>query len=42
MLGVSVVVGRSSRDGALRMPYVPALLLAGCLFCALALVLLVR
>ena len=43
LVGVAFVVGCiESAMARLRMPYVPALLLSGCLFCALGLVLLVR
>jgi len=43
LVAVAVVIGViESAMARLRMPYVPALLLSGCLFCALALVLLVR
>jgi formate hydrogenlyase subunit 4 len=38
-IGVGVIESVIAR---LRMPYVPAFLFSGCLFCALALVLLVR
>lgn len=43
LVAVAVAVGViESVMARLRLPYVPALLLSGCLFCALALVLLVR
>ena len=43
LVAVAVVIGLiESAMARLRMPYVPALLLSGCLLCALALVLLVR
>jgi formate hydrogenlyase subunit 4 len=43
LVAVAVVIGViESAMARLRMPYVPALLLSGCLLCALALVLLVR
>jgi len=42
-IAIAVVIGViESVMARLRMPYVPALLLSGCLFCALAIVLLVR
>jgi formate hydrogenlyase subunit 4 len=43
LVAVSIVLGViESAMARLRLPYVPALLLSGCLFCALAIVLLVR
>ncbi len=43
LVAIAIAVGViESVTARLRMPYVPALLLSGCLFCALALVLLVR
>jgi formate hydrogenlyase subunit 4 len=43
LLAVGVVIGLvESAMARLRLPYVPALLLSGCLFCGLAIVLLVR
>lgn len=43
LVAIAVAVGViESVTARLRMPYVPAFLLSGCLFCALALVLLVR